>query len=236
MNFSSFGKHRKIDAEIATQSHPKSTKMSHGATHGRLIHRFYRFWALSKNLRFSKSLRVVKKWTKVDPVAPKGWLRHPKWSDFRPGGSQGPPRARGGVNKQKTNNEQRSSWCEIWHAMGRWPGEFSRIALFQTSRFIFCFVNFRCFLFRITLFQIIIFRNWHVHIRPFRNGHFSYFVFHSFPFPVIRFQRVFLFLQSCMFPDCFLSTLTASQLQHLPRRAVQNGCIESLMWLCMAQS
>ena len=42
----------KIDAKMAPKNHQKSTKIDPRGAQGRLIHRFYRFWTVSKNGRF----------------------------------------------------------------------------------------------------------------------------------------------------------------------------------------
>ena len=101
-------------------------KWRHGPPRFDLSYDFWRFAAMPKNHHFWTPSRWTKKLKKstlerhgIDFVA----LGDRRGLYFWPGGSQGPPRARGLVNK-KTTEEQKSSWCKIWHAMGRWPGEF----------------------------------------------------------------------------------------------------------------
>ena len=100
------------------------SKWRHGPPRFDLSFVFWRFAAMPKNHHFWTPSRWTKK-SKNRALERQGLNKKCQGRrqvvHFWPGWSQGPPRARGPV-KKKTTEEQKSSWCKIWHAMGRWPG------------------------------------------------------------------------------------------------------------------
>ena len=76
-HFHRFRKSRKIDAKMDPKSHAKSIKMDHGAVQGRFIHKFYGFWAVSKNRRFLMARCGAKRLIKIDPWGAKVRQRRP---------------------------------------------------------------------------------------------------------------------------------------------------------------
>ena len=112
-----------------------SPKWRHGRPRFDVSFDFWRFAAMLKNHNFWTPSRWTTKSKKSTLGAPKVRKKCPprrRGCHFWPGGSRGPPRARGLV-KKKTTEEQTSSWCEIWHAMGRWPGEFPTTLMLRVS-------------------------------------------------------------------------------------------------------
>ena len=94
---------------MAPKSHEKLSKMEPGGAQGRFILHFYAFRAMSKKSDFSRSSQEAEKkkiramWRyRVDFVA----ASDRQVVHFWPGGSQGPPRARGLVKKKRQRSRR----------------------------------------------------------------------------------------------------------------------------------